>query len=134
VRVWEISKGTCIRVVYGVSSQLCICFHPVSSDLAQCITVCPFYLFHWCYLSISLLQIFLCVGIIVNYLLYHIIFTMLSTTLLQVNNNLLLVGNANKEINVNFLTFCSQVQKLVYCYSLSDRLLAAWSSDLISVV
>uniref|UniRef100_M8BMU8 Uncharacterized protein n=1 Tax=Aegilops tauschii TaxID=37682 RepID=M8BMU8_AEGTA len=48
VRVWEISKGTCIRVVYGVSSQLCICFHPV-------------------------------------------------------NNNLLLVGNANREINVNFL-------------------------------
>ena len=28
VRVLEISKGTCIRVVYGVSSQLCICFHP----------------------------------------------------------------------------------------------------------
>ncbi|BAF06328.2 Os01g0776400 [Oryza sativa Japonica Group] len=28
MRVWEISKGTCIRVVYGVSSQLCICFHP----------------------------------------------------------------------------------------------------------
>ncbi|CAO2178040.1 unnamed protein product [Urochloa humidicola] len=50
VRVWEISKGTCIRVVYGVSSQLCICFHPV-------------------------------------------------------NNNLLLVGNANKEINaINFST------------------------------
>ncbi|KAG0539631.1 hypothetical protein BDA96_03G339000 [Sorghum bicolor] len=50
VRVWEISKGTCIRVVYGISSQLCICFHPV-------------------------------------------------------NNNLLLVGNANKEINaINFST------------------------------
>ncbi|XP_048564704.1 WD repeat-containing protein 13 isoform X6 [Triticum urartu] len=50
VRVWEISKGTCIRVVYGVSSQLCICFHPV-------------------------------------------------------NNNLLLVGNANREINaINFST------------------------------
>ncbi|GJN17512.1 hypothetical protein PR202_gb04587 [Eleusine coracana subsp. coracana] len=50
VRVWEISKGTCIRVVYGVSSQLCICFHPV-------------------------------------------------------NNNLLLVGNAHKEINaINFST------------------------------
>lgn len=27
---------------------------------------------------------------------------------LQVNNNLLLVGNANREINVRFLTFCSQ--------------------------
>ncbi|XP_020087173.1 WD repeat-containing protein 13 [Ananas comosus] len=50
VRVWEISKGHCIRVVYGVSSQLCIRFHPV-------------------------------------------------------NNNLLLVGNANKEISViNFST------------------------------
>ncbi|KAG2592107.1 WD repeat-containing protein 13-like [Panicum virgatum] len=50
VRVWEISKGTCIRVVYGVTSQLCICFHPV-------------------------------------------------------NNNLLLVGNSNKEINaINFST------------------------------
>ncbi|PNT72964.1 hypothetical protein BRADI_2g51580v3 [Brachypodium distachyon] len=50
MRVWEISKGTCIRVVYGVSSQLCICFHPV-------------------------------------------------------NNNLLLVGNANREINaINFST------------------------------
>ncbi|KAM0894978.1 hypothetical protein ACQ4PT_024137 [Festuca glaucescens] len=50
VRVWEISKGTCIRVVYGVSSQLCISFHPV-------------------------------------------------------NNNLLLVGNANREINaINFST------------------------------
>ncbi|KAL6614399.1 hypothetical protein ACP70R_036669 [Stipagrostis hirtigluma subsp. patula] len=33
VRVWEISKGTCIRVVYGVSSQLCICFHPVNNNL-----------------------------------------------------------------------------------------------------
>uniref|UniRef100_A0ACD5VTK3 Uncharacterized protein n=1 Tax=Avena sativa TaxID=4498 RepID=A0ACD5VTK3_AVESA len=50
VRVWEISKDTCIRVVYGVSSQLCISFHPV-------------------------------------------------------NNNLLLVGNANREINaINFST------------------------------
>lgn len=31
VRVWELSKGDCIRVIYGVSSQLCIRFHPVSS-------------------------------------------------------------------------------------------------------
>lgn len=31
VRVWEISKGICIRVIYGVSSQLCIRFHPVST-------------------------------------------------------------------------------------------------------
>lgn len=30
VRVWEIAKGICIRVIYGVSSQLCIRFHPVS--------------------------------------------------------------------------------------------------------
>ncbi|PRQ23929.1 putative transcription factor WD40-like family [Rosa chinensis] len=29
VRVWEISKGLCIRVIYGVSPQLCIRFHPV---------------------------------------------------------------------------------------------------------
>ncbi|KAJ0982375.1 hypothetical protein J5N97_010630 [Dioscorea zingiberensis] len=50
VRVWDTSQGHCIRVIYGVSSQLCIRFHPV-------------------------------------------------------NNNLLFVGNANKEINVmNFST------------------------------
>ncbi|KAJ4792448.1 transducin family protein / WD-40 repeat family protein [Rhynchospora pubera] len=50
IRVWDVSKGNCIRVVYGVSSQLCIRFHPV-------------------------------------------------------NNNFLLVGNSNKEINViNFST------------------------------
>ncbi|XP_062014218.1 nuclear distribution protein PAC1-1-like, partial [Rosa rugosa] len=30
VRVWEISKGLCIRVIYGVSPQLCIRFHPVN--------------------------------------------------------------------------------------------------------
>ncbi|GMP51154.1 hypothetical protein CsSME_00017499 [Camellia sinensis var. sinensis] len=29
VRIWEISKGLCIRVIYGVSPQLCIRFHPV---------------------------------------------------------------------------------------------------------
>ncbi|XP_057966154.1 uncharacterized protein LOC131156467 isoform X2 [Malania oleifera] len=29
VRVWEISKGICVRVIYGVASQLCIRFHPV---------------------------------------------------------------------------------------------------------
>ncbi|CAL9067208.1 uncharacterized protein LOC103975275 [Musa acuminata AAA Group] len=33
VRVWEISKGHCIRVIYGVSSQLCIRFHPVNNNL-----------------------------------------------------------------------------------------------------
>ncbi|XP_078171026.1 transducin/WD40 repeat-like superfamily protein isoform X2 [Carex rostrata] len=50
VRVWDVFKGNCIRVVYGVSSQLCIRFHPV-------------------------------------------------------NNNFLLVGNSNKEINaINFST------------------------------
>ncbi|XP_010933087.1 uncharacterized protein [Elaeis guineensis] len=33
VRVWEISKGHCIRVIYGVSSQLSIRFHPVNNNL-----------------------------------------------------------------------------------------------------
>ncbi|XP_041013302.1 WD repeat-containing protein 13-like [Juglans microcarpa x Juglans regia] len=32
VRVWEISKGLCIRVIYGVSSQTCIRFHPVNNN------------------------------------------------------------------------------------------------------
>ncbi|KAJ4716581.1 WD repeat-containing protein 13-like [Melia azedarach] len=32
VRVWELSKGDCIRVIYGVSSQLCIRFHPVNNN------------------------------------------------------------------------------------------------------
>ncbi|CAI0377606.1 unnamed protein product [Linum tenue] len=32
VRVWELSKGTCIRVIYGVSQQLCIRFHPVNNN------------------------------------------------------------------------------------------------------
>ena len=32
VRVWDISRGLCIRVIYGVSSQLCIRFHPVSGQ------------------------------------------------------------------------------------------------------
>ncbi|CAL1384899.1 unnamed protein product [Linum trigynum] len=32
VRVWELSKGTCIRVIYGVSPQLCIRFHPVNNN------------------------------------------------------------------------------------------------------
>ncbi|KAG6653362.1 WD repeat-containing protein 13-like isoform X2 [Carya illinoinensis] len=32
VRVWEISKGLCIRVIYGVSSQSCIRFHPVNNN------------------------------------------------------------------------------------------------------
>lgn len=32
VRVWEVSKGHCIRVIYGVSSQLCIRFHPVNNN------------------------------------------------------------------------------------------------------
>eukprot|EP00252_Welwitschia_mirabilis_P025442 TRINITY_DN7936_c0_g1_i1.p1 TRINITY_DN7936_c0_g1~~TRINITY_DN7936_c0_g1_i1.p1 ORF type:complete len:583 (+),score=88.83 TRINITY_DN7936_c0_g1_i1:122-1870(+) len=50
VRVWDIGKGNCIRVVFGTTPQLCIRFHPV-------------------------------------------------------NNNFLLVGNANKEITViNFST------------------------------
>ncbi|WOK97129.1 WD repeat-containing protein 13 [Canna indica] len=33
VRVWEISKGHCMRVIYGVSSQLCIRFHPMNNNL-----------------------------------------------------------------------------------------------------
>ncbi|KAG4160541.1 hypothetical protein ERO13_D01G004000v2 [Gossypium hirsutum] len=32
VRVWELSKGFCIRVIYGVSPQLCIRFHPVNNN------------------------------------------------------------------------------------------------------
>lgn len=32
LRVWEISKGLCIRVIYGVSSQMCIRFHPVNNN------------------------------------------------------------------------------------------------------
>ncbi|CAA6667237.1 unnamed protein product [Spirodela intermedia] len=32
VRVWDISKGICIRVIYGMSSQLCIRFHPVNNN------------------------------------------------------------------------------------------------------
>ncbi|KAF5443890.1 hypothetical protein F2P56_036412 [Juglans regia] len=32
VRVWEIAKGLCIRVIYGVSSQSCIRFHPVNNN------------------------------------------------------------------------------------------------------
>ncbi|GER50334.1 transducin/WD40 repeat-like superfamily protein, partial [Striga asiatica] len=32
VRVWDISKGICMRVIYGVSSQLCIRFHPVNNN------------------------------------------------------------------------------------------------------
>lgn len=39
VRVWEIGKGICIRVIYGVSSQLCIRFHPVSIN-GVCVCVC----------------------------------------------------------------------------------------------
>ncbi|KAI3702537.1 hypothetical protein L6452_28277 [Arctium lappa] len=32
VRVWDIPKGLCIRVIYGVSPQLCIRFHPVNNN------------------------------------------------------------------------------------------------------
>ncbi|KAF5745747.1 transducin family protein [Tripterygium wilfordii] len=32
VRIWELSKGLCIRVIYAVSSQLCIRFHPVNNN------------------------------------------------------------------------------------------------------
>lgn len=32
VRVWDIAQGLCIRVIYGVSPQLCIRFHPVNNN------------------------------------------------------------------------------------------------------
>ncbi|KAL2939281.1 WD repeat-containing protein 13 [Bienertia sinuspersici] len=32
VRVWDISKGVCIRVIYGVALQWCIRFHPVNNN------------------------------------------------------------------------------------------------------
>lgn len=32
VRVWDIPNNLCIRVIYGVTSQLCIRFHPVSEQ------------------------------------------------------------------------------------------------------
>ncbi|KAJ9551738.1 hypothetical protein OSB04_015783 [Centaurea solstitialis] len=32
VRVWDIPKGLCIRVIYGVAPQLCIRFHPVNNN------------------------------------------------------------------------------------------------------
>ncbi|KNA15463.1 hypothetical protein SOVF_098030 [Spinacia oleracea] len=32
VRVWDLSKGVCIRVIYGVSLQWCIRFHPVNNN------------------------------------------------------------------------------------------------------
>lgn len=35
VRVWDIPKGLCIRVIYGVTSQLCIRFHPVNNNFVS---------------------------------------------------------------------------------------------------
>ncbi|XP_022896699.1 WD repeat-containing protein 13-like [Olea europaea var. sylvestris] len=32
VRVWDILKGLCMRVIYGISPQLCIRFHPVNNN------------------------------------------------------------------------------------------------------
>ncbi|CAH2051629.1 unnamed protein product [Thlaspi arvense] len=32
IRVWELSRGVCIRVIYGVSAQFCIRFHPVNNN------------------------------------------------------------------------------------------------------
>jgi WD40 repeat protein len=29
IRVWELSRGVCIRVIYGISPHYCIRFHPV---------------------------------------------------------------------------------------------------------
>ncbi|CAN0910521.1 WD repeat-containing protein 13 [Linum grandiflorum] len=42
VRVWELSKGTCIRVIYGVTPQLCIRFHPVIGNVNREISVFNF--------------------------------------------------------------------------------------------
>ncbi|VVA99300.1 unnamed protein product [Arabis nemorensis] len=32
IRVWELSRGVCIRVIYGISAQFCIRFHPVNNN------------------------------------------------------------------------------------------------------
>lgn len=32
VRVWEIKRGICVRVIYGITPQLCIRFHPVNNN------------------------------------------------------------------------------------------------------
>jgi WD40 repeat protein len=32
IRVWELSRGVCIRVIYGISPQYCIRFHPVNNN------------------------------------------------------------------------------------------------------
>ncbi|CAH9055296.1 unnamed protein product [Cuscuta europaea] len=32
IRVWDVSNGLCVRVIYGVSSQLCLRFHPVNNN------------------------------------------------------------------------------------------------------
>lgn len=32
LRVWDISKGVCVRVIYGVSPLWCIRFHPVNNN------------------------------------------------------------------------------------------------------
>ncbi|CAE5962256.1 unnamed protein product [Arabidopsis arenosa] len=32
IRVWELSRGVCIRVIYGISPQFCIRFHPVNNN------------------------------------------------------------------------------------------------------
>ncbi|CAN1255833.1 WD repeat-containing protein 13 [Linum perenne] len=42
VRVWELSKGTCIRVIYGVTPQLCIRFNPVTGNVNREISVFNF--------------------------------------------------------------------------------------------
>ncbi|GAQ81514.1 hypothetical protein KFL_000820210 [Klebsormidium nitens] len=33
VRVWNATRGDCIRIVYGSSAQLCCCFNPVNNNL-----------------------------------------------------------------------------------------------------
>jgi WD40 repeat protein len=33
VRVWDVKKGECLRVIYGTAPQLCIRFHPVNNNI-----------------------------------------------------------------------------------------------------
>lgn len=41
VRVWNATKGDCIRIVYGSSAQLCCCFNPVSSQFVATFWTAP---------------------------------------------------------------------------------------------
>lgn len=78
VRVWDISKGLCIRVIYGVSAQLCIRFHPVCTPNSSLIWYLEM-------LNVSRICILSCLDGFISF---------------QVNNNFLSAGNSNREINV----------------------------------